>query len=65
MIFCTFRKFQRFEIHEDLWLPWQLKENTLVALYQNTSNCGGGVKTGHMLLALGFHKEIKEEIFFS
>ena len=26
---CTFRKLQRYEFREELWLPWQLKEKTL------------------------------------
>ena len=35
----------------------------LVALYQNTSNYGPGVEISHMLWGLGFHIEIKNEIF--
>ena len=35
----------------------------LVALYQNTSNYGPGVEISPMLLVLGFHIEIKKEIF--
>ena len=34
-----------------------------MALYQNTSNYGPGVEISLMLLGLGFHKEIKREIF--
>ena len=81
---CTFRKFQRFKFHEELWLPWQPKEKTLkiflsktvrarafifgmyhylVALYQNTSNYGPGEEISPMLWVLGFHIEIKKEIF--
>ena len=35
----------------------------LVALYQNTSNYGPGVEISPMLWVLGFHIEIKKEIF--
>ena len=35
----------------------------LVGLYQNTSNYGPGVEIKPMLWGLGFHIEIKKEIF--
>ena len=81
---CSFKKLQRIEFHEELWLPWQQSEKTLkvfwsqtvrarvfifrvyyhlVVLYQNTSNYGPGVEISPILWALGFHIEIKKEIF--
>ena len=33
---CTFRKLQRFEFHEELRLPWQPKENTLKIFLSRT-----------------------------
>ena len=38
-------------------------QHHLVALYQNTSNYGPSVENGPMLWVLGFHIEIKKEIF--
>ena len=34
-----------------------------VALYQNTSNYGPGVEISPILWVLGFHKELKKDIF--
>ena len=50
---CTFRILQRYEFSEELWLPWQPKENTY----------GPGVEISPMLWVLGFDIEIKKEIF--
>ena len=33
---CTFRKLQRYEFHEELWLPWQPKEKTLKIFLSQT-----------------------------
>ena len=33
---CTFRKVQRFEFHEELWLLWQPKEKTLKIFLSQT-----------------------------
>ena len=38
-------------------------QHHLVALSQNTSNYGPSVENGPMLWVLGFHIEIKKEIF--
>ena len=38
-------------------------QHHLVAPYQNTSNYGPSVENGPMLWVLGFHIEIKKEIF--
>ena len=38
-------------------------EHHLVALYQNASNCSPSVEIGPMLWVLGFHIEIKKEMF--
>ena len=40
-------------------------KHQLVALYQNTSNYGPGMEIHPMLWVLGFHIEIKKEIFIN
>ena len=50
---CTFRKLQRFEFREELWLPWQPKEKTLKIFLSQTVRARAfifGMK--HYLVAL-------------
>ena len=75
---CTFRKLQRFEFHEELWLPWQPKEKTLkksscpklqglelsylAALYQNTSNYGPRLEISPYVVGFRISHRDKEGI---
>ena len=66
---CSFKILQIIEFREEFWLPWQQNEKNFKNLFvpnrkaQNTSNCGSGMEISPMLWGLGFHIEIKKEIF--